>query len=68
VAAVAEARHAQQVTAEIYSEGLADQTASLQAERAVFQAEDSLAQSEGALRVDLVSLYKALGGGWQVDR
>jgi outer membrane protein, multidrug efflux system len=68
VAAVAEARHAQQVTAEIYSEGLADQTASLLAERAVFQAEDSLAQSEGALRVDLVSLYKALGGGWQVDR
>jgi NodT family efflux transporter outer membrane factor (OMF) lipoprotein len=68
LAAVAEARHAQQVTAEIYSEGLADQTASLQAERAVFQAEDSLAQSEGALRVDLVALYKALGGGWQVDR
>jgi multidrug efflux system outer membrane protein len=67
VAAVAEARHAQQVTAEIYSEGLADQTASLQSERAVFQAEDSLALSEGALRLDLVSLYKALGGGWQVD-
>jgi len=68
VAAVAEARHAQQVTAEIYSQGLADQTASLQSERAVFQAEDSLAQSEGALRMDLVSLYKALGGGWQIDR
>lgn len=66
VAAVAEARRAQQVTAEIYSQGLADQTASLQAERAVFQAEDSLAQSEGALRVDLVALYKALGGGWTV--
>jgi len=66
VAAVAEARRAQQVTAEIYSQGLADQTASLQAERAVFQAEDSLAQSEGALRVDLVALYKALGGGWAV--
>jgi multidrug efflux system outer membrane protein len=68
VAAVAEARHARKVTAEIYSEGLADQTASLESGRAVFKAEDSLVQSEGALRLDLVSLYKALGGGWQVDR
>lgn len=64
--AVAQARRARLVTAQIYSQGLADQTATLQAERAVYQAEDNLAQSEGGLRVDLVSLYKALGGGWVV--
>jgi multidrug efflux system outer membrane protein len=64
--AVAQARRARQVTAQIYAQGLADQTATLQAERAVFQAEDSLEQSEASLRVDLVGLYKALGGGWDV--
>lgn len=64
--AVAQARRARLVTAQIYSQGLADQTATLQAERAVYQAEDNLAQSEAGLRVDLVSLYKALGGGWVV--
>jgi len=66
VAAVAQARRAEQVTAETFAAGLADQSASLLAERALLQAEDNLAQSEGALRVDLVALYKALGGGWDV--
>jgi NodT family efflux transporter outer membrane factor (OMF) lipoprotein len=64
--AVEQARHARQVTAQIYSQGLADQTATLEAERAVFQAEDQLAQSEASLRIGLVGLYKALGGGWDV--
>ena len=62
--AVEETRRARQVTAQIYTQGLADQTATLEAERAVFQAEDELAQSEASLRVGLVGLYKALGGGW----
>ena len=67
VGAVVQARRARQVTAQIYSGGLADQTATLQAERAVYQAEDNLAQSEASLRIDLVALYKALGGGWEVQ-
>jgi outer membrane protein, multidrug efflux system len=66
VKAVGQARQARQVTREIYSQGLADQTPSLGAERAVFQAEDELAQSDASLRVGLVGLYKALGGGWEV--
>jgi NodT family efflux transporter outer membrane factor (OMF) lipoprotein len=64
IKAVEETRRARQVTAQIYAQGLADQTATLEAERAVFQAEDELAQSDAALRVGLVALYKALGGGW----
>jgi outer membrane protein TolC len=64
--AVDQARHARIVTEQIYSQGLADQTATLEAERAVFQAEDELAQSAASLRVGLVSVYKALGGGWEV--
>jgi multidrug efflux system outer membrane protein len=66
--AVEEARHAREVTAQIYSQGLADQTATLEAERVVFQAEDQLAQSDASLRAGLVGLYKALGGGWDVKR
>jgi NodT family efflux transporter outer membrane factor (OMF) lipoprotein len=64
--AVEQARRARQVTEQIYSQGLADQTATLQAERTVLQAEDELAQSDASLRNNLVGLYKALGGGWDV--
>jgi multidrug efflux system outer membrane protein len=66
VRAVEETRRARKLTTEIYMQGLADQTATLEAERAVFQAEDELAQSEANLRVGLVGLYKALGGGWDM--
>jgi len=38
----------------------------LDAERTLLQAEDSLAMSEISSALDLVSIYKALGGGWQV--
>jgi multidrug efflux system outer membrane protein len=64
--AVEETRRARTLTTQIYMQGLADQTATLEAERAVFQAEDDLAQSEASLRVGLVGLYKALGGGWDL--
>jgi multidrug efflux system outer membrane protein len=59
-----QARRARDVTAQIHEHGLADETETLIADRAVFQAEDSLAQSDAALRIDLVALFKALGGGW----
>jgi multidrug efflux system outer membrane protein len=36
----------------------------LDAERAVFTAEDNLAESDQSIATDLVVLYKALGGGW----
>jgi outer membrane protein TolC len=61
-----QAGHAREVTDQIYQSGLADETASLEAERAVFQADDQLAQSDANLRIELVGLYKALGGGWDV--
>jgi outer membrane protein, multidrug efflux system len=64
VAAADQARRARDVTAQIHEHGLADETDTLIADRAVFQAEDTLAQSDAALRIDLVALFKALGGGW----
>jgi multidrug efflux system outer membrane protein len=37
----------------------------LDAERAVYIAEDSLAQGQTSAMVSLIALYKALGGGWE---
>jgi outer membrane protein, multidrug efflux system len=37
----------------------------LDAERTLLQAQDQLAQSETSAATALVTVYKALGGGWQ---
>ena len=50
-----------------YRAGLAMYTSVLQAQTTQLTAEDNLAQSQAALTADLVSLYKALGGGWKDD-
>jgi outer membrane protein TolC len=47
-----------------YRSGLVDLSALLAAQRQMLQIQDSLAISDGALRTNLASLYKALGGGW----
>ncbi|HEY3756115.1 MAG TPA: efflux transporter outer membrane subunit [Opitutaceae bacterium] len=62
--AALDARRAFDVAQQTESEGLADQIGTLDAERTRLQIEDSLAQSDASLRLDLISLYKALGGGW----
>jgi len=48
-----------------YRAGLTDFLTVLDSERTLFANQDLLAQSQTALVVDLVTLYKALGGGWQ---
>lgn len=50
-----------------YRAGLVMYTSVLQAQSTDLTAEDNLAQSRAALSADLVSLYKALGGGWKDD-
>ena len=49
-----------------YRAGLADFLTVLDAERTLFTSQDLLAQSQTQIVVDLVALYKALGGGWNV--
>ncbi len=49
-----------------YRQGLVDFLVVLEAQRSQFAAEDALAQSERAVAGNLVALYKALGGGWEV--
>ena len=39
----------------------------LDTQRSLLQAQDILAQSDSAISLDLVTLYKALGGGWETQ-
>jgi outer membrane protein TolC len=50
-----------------YKAGLTTFLNVLQSENALFQSQDRLAQSDQRLAVDMVALYKALGGGWQTE-
>jgi NodT family efflux transporter outer membrane factor (OMF) lipoprotein len=48
----------------LYRTGLTDFQTVLDLERSRFRQEDSLAESEGLVTVNLVRIYRALGGGW----
>ncbi len=49
---------------ELYREGLRDFQSVLDAQRSLFNQENQLAQSRGSVAINLVSLYRVLGGGW----
>jgi len=53
---------------QIYTQGRGEFLNVLDAERSLYQAEDALAQSRLTVTLDLVALYKALGGGWQSEQ
>ena len=50
----------------LYAEGQTDFLNVLQAQRALFLTQDALAQSTQTISTNLVALYKALGGGWDM--
>jgi multidrug efflux system outer membrane protein len=50
-----------------YEEGYATYLDVLEAQRSLYAAQDSLAQSDQQIIDDLIAIYKALGGGWQTD-
>jgi len=62
--AVNSSRRAVDLSRELYTAGLADFLSVLDAQNVLYTNEDELAQSEAAVVLDLVALYKALGGGW----
>ncbi len=49
----------------LYSKGRVNYLDVLDARRSLYQSDDELAASDQAISVDLVTLYKALGGGWE---
>ena len=49
---------------ELYLRGLGDFLSVLEAQKSRYELEDELAHSETSVVVNVVALYKALGGGW----
>ena len=48
-----------------YREGLVDYQRTLDAQKSRSVGQDSLASTKGSVALDLIAVYKALGGGWQ---
>jgi len=65
--AVAANRKAVQIASDLYVAGMTNFLNVLIAQTALLASEDALAQSEVTVATDLVALYKALGGGWDVQ-
>jgi NodT family efflux transporter outer membrane factor (OMF) lipoprotein len=65
--AVSSARDSVSIARDRYKQGLTDFLQVLDAQRQLLSTEDDLAQSDQAISTNLVALYKALGGGWEVE-
>jgi NodT family efflux transporter outer membrane factor (OMF) lipoprotein len=66
-ASVAAQRRAFDLATDRYTSGLENFLSVLDAQRALYAAEDAVAQSETNAVVSLIAVYKALGGGWTLD-
>jgi outer membrane protein, multidrug efflux system len=67
IQAVKANRQATEIANELYTRGLVDFLNVLVTQRAQYTTEDALAQSAQRVTSNLVALFKALGGGWEVD-
>lgn len=65
VESVAANRRASELADQLYRAGLKDFLNVLESQRQLYESEDQLAQSDRGVTVGLVTLYKALGGGWE---
>jgi outer membrane protein TolC len=63
---VTENQTALQVARQRYSEGAIDFLNVISTQAQLLQSENDLADSDTQIATDLVSLYRALGGGWEV--
>jgi multidrug efflux system outer membrane protein len=66
-ASVAANRRALNLATDRYTSGLENFLSVLDAQRALYAAEDAFAQSETSAIVSVIAIYKALGGGWTPD-
>jgi len=67
IQAVAENRRALTLAQSRYALGVADFLTVLDTERNLLATQQQLAQSTATVSSNLVALYKALGGGWEID-
>jgi len=63
--AVAENRRSLDMADGLYAEGRVNYFDVLDTRRSLYQSDDQLALSDQAVALDLIALYKALGGGWE---
>ncbi len=65
-AAVESSQRAYDISSELYARGLVDFLRVLESQRALYVNQELLANSRQQVSANLVTLYKALGGGWQL--
>jgi len=66
IAQAAQSRRALGIANERFRNGLSDFLEVLTAQRTLLQAEQDTATATTAVTTDLIALYKALGGGWEI--
>ena len=59
-------QRATELARNLYAQGLTDFLTVLVAEEDLLNTQDSLAQTERDVALQLIALYKAIGGGWEV--
>jgi len=59
---------ASQLAVAQYQQGLIDFQRVIDSQRALVQQQDALAESRGKVALNLIGVYKALGGGWEMRR
>jgi multidrug efflux system outer membrane protein len=67
-AAVEANKRARDLAEQLYKQGQTDFLSVLDAQRSLFTAQDTLVQSDRLISNNLVAIYKALGGGWEVEK
>ena len=66
-AVAADQRAAIDLATRLFASGNKDFLSVLDAQRSLYGAQDALVQSTRNIATDLVALYKALGGGWEIE-
>ena len=66
--AVQAARRSLDIATVQYREGLVDFQRVLDSQRALFSQQERLVTSQGSVAQHLITVYKAMGGGWQAGR
>ena len=65
--ATAANQRAVDLSSDLYKAGIRDFLNVLVSQRALYDSQDALVQSDLAVTTNLVALYKALGGGWEEE-
>lgn len=66
VEAVQSNKRAYEISSELYTRGLVDFLRVLDSQRSLYQTQEQLAVSDQLVSSNLVAVYKALGGGWNL--